>query len=90
MDLLAKIVTIKNLIIYEDTVWQYQANPLGDGWGPQQIIVYHCCKIGFLIEIIVLGLYGLYGTLRDAGEILTYGCQVPKRSFPLPFSAILN
>ena len=82
MDLLAKIVTIKNLIIYEDTVWQYQANPLGDGWGPQQIIVYHCCKIGFLIEIIVLGL--------NAGEILTYGCQVPKRSFPLPFSAILN
>ena len=28
--------------------------------------------------------------LRDAGEILTYDRQRPKRSFPLPFSAILN
>jgi hypothetical protein len=28
--------------------------------------------------------------LRDAGEILTFGHQMPKRSFPLPFSAILN
>jgi hypothetical protein len=28
--------------------------------------------------------------LWDAGEILTYGRQMPKRSFPLPFSAILN
>ena len=28
--------------------------------------------------------------LRDAGEILTYGCQMPNRSFPPPFSVILN
>jgi hypothetical protein len=37
-------------------------------------------------KIVLLSAFNI----RDAGEILTYGRQMPKRSFPLPFSAILN